>query len=166
MIPKSNRSMRAESNALSVARMLHFKGKAITISQTGMNTRHNAPSELFPPSPAACILLADYDLEDRCPEHGAEVSILSLFPTNFHAPLLLLLPRKTPSSHLNPVLPAAVAHKATNVIARNLKRLLKISRDPLSDQELNHTCHLRKQPVPLGCYYFRSSLLLEASGRV
>lgn len=156
MIPKSNRLMRAEFNVHSVAQLWHSKRKAITISQTGMNTKRNAPSEL---SPAPSILLADYDLGDLC-----QVSILSLFLASFRELLLPLLPQKTPLSLQNLFL--RVAHKASNVIARNLKRLLNIPKDPPSAQELNHTCRLRKQPLLLGCYYFRSSLLLEASGRV
>ena len=57
MIPKPNRSIRAVFNAQSVVQMWYSKGKAITISQTGMNTKRNAPSEL---SPAPYILFADF----------------------------------------------------------------------------------------------------------
>lgn len=159
MIRKPNLSMRTKLNVHSVARMLHSKGKAITILQTGMRTRRNVPSEL---SPALYILLANHFFGDRRPKHGAEASILSLSPIKLHDPHLL--PQKIPLSLQNLVLP--VAHKASNVIVRNLKRLSKIPRDPVSAQEPNQMCHLRKQPVLLGCYYFRSSLLLEASGRV
>ena len=51
MILKPNRSMRAVFNAHSVVQMWYSKGKAITISQTGMNTKRNAPSEIIPPAP-------------------------------------------------------------------------------------------------------------------
>jgi hypothetical protein len=57
MTPKPNHSIRAEFNAHCVVQMWHSKGKAITISQTGMNTKRNAPSELSPAFIVYCLLI-------------------------------------------------------------------------------------------------------------
>ena len=103
--------MHVELNAHFVARMLYSKEKVISISQTGTNTRHNAPGELFL---APDVLLTNcHYLWRLAPVTRSETVSSIIFPRQFPRP-----PLSTASTENTIIAPESVPRGTS----QNLKR--------------------------------------------